>query len=79
MQHLYLWSDTIPKEGDMDNHLLTPDKQPMADQSKDAAKIHFGKPVTFFTVSYRSAVRGSFQEQTWLNDSFITQSHTSMP
>jgi hypothetical protein len=47
----------------MNNHLLTLYKELMADQTKDASKIHLGETVSFIGVTYRNTVQGSLLEQ----------------
>lgn len=44
--------------GDLNKHLLTSDKESMADQSKDTTKIQYDELMSFIGVAYRNMGEG---------------------
>lgn len=41
-------------------YLLSSDRKPTTDQTTDTTKAHFGEPMSFIGVTYRSIVDGLF-------------------
>lgn len=57
---------------------LNPNREPMADQSKDTNYVRLGESISFIGVTYRNMGKELLQEQKWLRDSCVTRAHPSM-
>lgn len=68
------WRFRMVSCGRHDKHLLTPDKKPMTDQSKEATRIQAGEPLSF-RVTHRSIGEELLTRNDW-KDSCV---HTKSP